>query len=134
MSFFRKHPVLSFGVIEDWEISVFRLTTIALACAVSSVAFAADPIVGSWRTEAGSTAAISPCGGSFCITLRSGQHAGKRIGSFAPAGAGKYSGTIVDPASDKSYSGSGSLSGRSLRLSGCVLGGLICRSQTWSRL
>lgn len=113
---------------------MLRLVTIALVCAASSAAIASDPIVGSWRTETGSTAAVSQCGGSFCITLRSGQHAGKRIGSVAPAGAGKYSGTIIDPANDKSYSGSATLSGRSLRMSGCVLGGLICRSQTWSRL
>lgn len=113
---------------------MLHLAIIALACAASTTAFASDPIVGNWRTEAGSTAAIAPCGSAFCVTLRSGQHAGKRIGSFSAAGAGKYSGTIVDPASDKSYSGSATLSGRSVRLSGCVLGGLICRSQTWSRL
>jgi uncharacterized protein (DUF2147 family) len=100
---------------------------------VAAPAVAADPIVGSWRTEAGSTAAVAPCGSGFCITLRSGQHAGKRIGTVSPAGAGKYSGTIVDPASDKSYSGSATLAGATLRMSGCVLGGLICRTQTWTR-
>ena len=118
---------------------MLRSATIIVACAAAALcatatrALAADPIVGNWRTEAGSTAAVAPCGGSFCITLRSGQHAGKRLGSVAPAGAGKYSGTIIDPATDKSYSGSATLSGASLRMSGCVLGGLICRSQTWSR-
>ena len=33
----------------------------------------ADPIEGNWKTEAGSTAAIAPCGGSFCITLKDRQ-------------------------------------------------------------
>ena len=102
------------------------------AMAAVSAAQAADPIAGNWRTEAGSIAAISPCGKAFCITLRSGQHAGKRIGSFSASGGGKYSGTIVDPNNDKSYSGSGTLSGNSLRLSGCVLG-VLCRSQNWTR-
>ena len=113
---------------------MIRLALVLSALLAAPAVVAADPIVGSWRTEAGTTAAIAQCGGAFCITLRSGQHAGKRIGNVSPAGAGRYSGTILDPASDKSYSGSATLSGASLRLSGCVLGGLICRSQTWSKL
>lgn len=110
-----------------------RLAIAVLGVIAASPAFAADPIVGNWRTEAGSIAAVSPCGGAFCITLRSGQHSGKRIGSVSPSGGAKYAGTIIDPASDKSYSGSATLSGASLRMSGCVLGGLICRTQNWSR-
>ncbi|MCR4267449.1 DUF2147 domain-containing protein [Nitratireductor sp. ZSWI3] len=94
----------------------------------------ADPIEGNWKTEAGSTAQIVPCGGSFCITLKTGQHAGKKIGTFQAAGGGKYTGKITDPNNDKTYSGKGSITGDSLKMGGCVLGGLICRNQTWSRL
>lgn len=110
-----------------------RLAIAVFGFVAVSPALAADPIIGNWRTEAGSIAAVAPCGGAFCITLRSGQHSGKRIGSVSPAGGAKYSGTIIDPASDKSYSGSATLSGKSLRMSGCVLGGLICRTQNWAR-
>ncbi|BAT59995.1 hypothetical protein GJW-30_1_02530 [Variibacter gotjawalensis] len=105
----------------------------SLVIAMAGTAFAADPIAGNWTTQAGSTAAIAPCGSAFCITLRSGEHSGKRIGNMAPKGAGKYAGTIVDPATDKSYTGSASLSGNTLSLSGCVMGGMICKSQTWTR-
>ena len=112
---------------------MLRLLAAATLTFAAPAALANDPIVGNWRTEAGSIAAVAPCGGAFCITLRSGQHSGKRIGSVSPSGAGKYSGTIIDPNTDKSYSGSATVSGASLRMSGCVLGGLICRSQTWSR-
>ena len=112
---------------------MFRLVAaLGFVMAAALPARAADPIVGNWRTEAGSIAAVSPCGKAFCITLRTGQHAGKRIGNFSASGGGKYSGTIVDPNNDKSYSGSGTLSGNSLRLSGCVLG-VLCRSQSWTR-
>ena len=62
------------------------------------------------------------------------EHNGKRIGQMQPAGSGKYKGKITDPANDKTYSGKGTLSGNSLKMGGCVLGGLICRNQTWSRL
>lgn len=105
---------------------------LSLVMTVVPLAQAADPIAGNWRTEAGSIAAVAPCGKAFCITLRTGQHAGKRIGNFSSSGNGRYSGTIVDPNNDKSYSGSGTLSGNSLRLSGCVLG-ILCRSQNWTR-
>lgn len=94
----------------------------------------ADPIEGNWKTEAGSTAAITNCGGAFCITLKTGEHAGKRIGKMQANGANKYSGEITDPADDKTYSGKATVSGGSLNMKGCVLGGLICRGQTWTRL
>lgn len=103
-----------------------------LPLAFGGAASAADPIVGNWRTQTGSIAAIAPCGGSYCITLRSGPHAGKGIGTMAPAGGGRYSGTITDPSNDKTYSGTAALSGGSLTLSGCMMG-MFCRSQTWSR-
>jgi uncharacterized protein (DUF2147 family) len=106
---------------------------LALTLSASGSALAADPIQGRWKTNTGSTAQISPCGAAFCITLVSGPHAGKRIGNMQASGGAKYAGTIIDPNDDKSYSGTASLAGSSLRLSGCVLGGIICRSQTWSR-
>lgn len=105
----------------------------AVALAIATGAAMADPIEGAWTTEAGSTARIAACGDGLCITLRTGPHAGKRIGTFQPAGGGKYTGRITDPSNDKTYTGKGTLSGDSLKLGGCVLGGLICRNQTWTR-
>jgi uncharacterized protein (DUF2147 family) len=102
--------------------------------AMVGAAAAADPIEGKWRTQSGATAAIGGCGANYCITLKSGKHSGKRIGTFSAAGAGSYSGKITDPENDKTYSGKAKLSGNSLKMSGCVLGGLLCRNQTWSRL
>lgn len=92
----------------------------------------ADPIEGNWKTKSGETAAIAACGGSFCVKLRTGAHAGKQIGKMKAKG-GKYSGTITDPANDKEYSGSATLSGSKLKMRGCVLG-VLCRSETWSKL
>lgn len=108
------------------------LVTMALAFMASGQAFAAEPIVGNWRTASGATAEIAPCGGSFCVTLKTGKHAGKRIGNLAGAN-GSYSGEITDPESDKTYSGSGSVEGNSLKMKGCVLR-VFCKSQTWTRL
>lgn len=109
------------------------ILTIAALLTTTGMA-AADPIEGKWRTESGATAAIASCGGSFCITLRSGKHSGKRIGTMQPAGDSRYTGKITDPETDKTYSGKASISGKTLKMSGCVLGGLICRNQSWSRM
>jgi len=105
---------------------------VAALLIVPGAALAAEPIEGSWKTASGETAVIVKCGGSFCITLKTGKFAGKRIGTLDGAGA-DYSGSITDPAVDKTYSGSGAVTGNSLKLKGCVLK-VLCKSQTWSRL
>jgi uncharacterized protein (DUF2147 family) len=113
---------------------MFRTVSIACAAALlMTTAALADPIEGNWKTPPGSIAAISGSG-SFSITLKTGKHAGKTIGSFKAAGDNKYTGTITDPATDKTYSGKATLSGSTLKMSGCVLGGLICKSQTWTKM
>jgi uncharacterized protein (DUF2147 family) len=94
----------------------------------------ADPIEGNWRTEAGSTAEIGACGSGYCITLKTGTFAGRQIGTFKADGGSRYSGRITDPGNDKTYAGKARLAGNSLKMQGCVLGGLICRSQNWSRM
>lgn len=107
------------------------LLAATLVLAAASVQ-AAEPIVGNWKTASGATAEIAPCGGSFCVTLKSGKHSGKQIGKMAGNG-GNYKGTITDPEADKTYSGSGSVSGNSLQMKGCVMS-VFCKSQTWTRL
>jgi len=113
---------------------MFRALAVAATATLVSAGIAyADPIEGNWRTEAGTTAQISSCGGSFCIQLKTGVHAGKSIGKLKAAGEKYYTGNITDPANDKTYSGKGRLAGNSLTMSGCVFGGLICQSQSWTR-
>ena len=113
---------------------MFRKVNLALAAVLIMAGAAwADPIEGNWKTASGATAAISGSG-SFSITLKTGKHAGKTIGSFKSTGEGKYAGTITDPENDKTYNGKASISGKSLKMSGCVLGGLICKSQTWTKM
>ncbi len=111
------------------------MRTLIIAAALALSAFsaqAAEPIEGKWKTASGATAEIAPCGGSFCVTLKSGKFNGKQIGKMAGSGD-SYSGEITDPESDKTYSGSGTVSGNSLKMKGCVLA-VLCKSQTWTRL
>lgn len=109
--------------------------TVLGAMLIAASAAQADPIEGRWKTESGSTAEIAACGNAYCITLKSGEHAGMQIGRFQATGEGKYEGKVTDPANDKTYNGKGSLSGDdSFTMKGCVLGGLFCRGETWSRM
>ncbi|WP_349433543.1 DUF2147 domain-containing protein [Pararhizobium sp. A13] len=112
-------------------IRTFILAT-AMALATTATGFSAEPIEGNWKTASGETAAIASCGGAYCITLKTGKHAGKRIGSMSGSGE-SYTGEITDPANDKTYSGSASINGASLKMQGCVLK-VLCKSQTWTRM
>ena len=54
--------------------------------------------------------------------------------NMIPQGDGRYEGRVWRPSNDKIYMGKMQLQGNSLKLSGCVAGGLLCSSQTWKRL
>jgi uncharacterized protein (DUF2147 family) len=99
---------------------------------LATVAQAAEPIEGNWKTASGHTAQIAACGSAFCVTLKSGRYGGKQIGRMSGTGA-SYNGEITDPETDKTYSGSGAVTGDTLKMRGCVLK-ILCKSQTWTRL
>jgi uncharacterized protein (DUF2147 family) len=109
-----------------------RILAITFFMTAATTALAAEPIEGSWKTASGETATIAACGDSFCVTLKTGKHAGKRIGRMQGSG-NDYSGEITDPSEDKTYSGYGTVSGKALKMKGCVMS-IFCKSQTWTRL
>ncbi len=53
---------------------------------------------------------------------------------MAPQGGGSYEGKVWRPSNDKIYLGKIALSGDSMKLSGCVAGGLLCSKQNWARI
>ncbi|MEO0544868.1 MAG: DUF2147 domain-containing protein [Pseudomonadota bacterium] len=108
-----------------------------LILAVAGVMFAgtafADPIVGNWRTGEGGNTRIAACGSNFCVSVTSGEFAGQQIGSFSKNGD-RYSGSITDPADGKKYRGAAWFTGsNTLKMRGSVLGGLVGRTDTWTR-
>lgn len=108
----------------------------------------ADPIEGNWKTQEDDGAyayvTIAPCGPNYCGTIARTFKAGaeyksenigkKLVIDMAPAGGGKYNGKVWRPSNNKIYIGKITLAGNSMKLSGCVAGGLLCSKQTWSRL
>lgn len=123
---------------------------LTLAACAASMLFAApalaDPVFGSWKSQPGDGGAyihvkISACGSKVCgkITKVVGKKSNvvgrSIIKNMKIDGGGKYSGgTIWAPDKDKTYASKMQLSGNKLKVSGCVAGGIICRSQSWTRL
>jgi uncharacterized protein (DUF2147 family) len=132
-----------------------------LALASSGSALAADPN-GTWLTQTGtSRIRVADCGGALCGTIvwlkepndpdtgkpktdKNNSDASKRsrpllgtqiVLGMKPAGADKWTGQVYNAEDGKTYSGNLTYSGGgSLQLQGCALGGLVCKSQTWTRV
>lgn len=127
------------------------LAAVAVLSALATGAVAQD-VNGIWQTEPGDTGGflhitIAPCGDKTCGTIRTAfdgdqavvadyAHLGKPIiWDMTADGSGAWSsGKIWAPDRDKTYRSKMSLSGNTLKVSGCVAGGLICRSQNWVRV
>ena len=112
-----------------------------LMLAASAAPAQAQDVSGTWLRDTGaSRVRFAKCGEAMCGTLawlkdtNGPAKVGQRIFyDMKPAGAGKWSGNAFNPEDGKNYSGTMTLSGDILTTSGCVLGGLICRSVKWSR-
>jgi uncharacterized protein (DUF2147 family) len=112
---------------------------------------ALDPS-GTYLSESGETQVrIAKCGQAYCGTIVSIQGDAKdvnnpetslrgrslvgvqMISDIRPSGNG-FTGQLYNYKDGKTYTGKMSFAGKSMQVSGCVLGGLICRSQTWAKL
>ncbi|AZO80722.1 MULTISPECIES: DUF2147 domain-containing protein [unclassified Bosea (in: a-proteobacteria)] len=132
------------------------LASVLATALVTVLPALADPIgdvVGRWRDSDGeSEIAISRCGAALCgkivwlkearfdifnpdENLRKRSLLGLQVLSgFKPAAKGALEGEGYNPADGKTYRTTLELkSSRSLVMRGCVLGGLICDDDTWSR-
>ena len=123
----------------------------ALAVATSAHGQTGDPS-GTWLSQSGETRVrIARCGGGYCGTITASAlakdvnnpDATKRdrnlvgvqmISDIKPAGDG-FSGQLYNIQDGKTYTGKLKLiDPNAMELSGCVMGGLICRSQTWTKV
>ena len=114
----------------------------------AGTAMAADPAVGVWKTQPDDGAyahvKMTPCGGAICGTIQrtfnaSGEYKSENIGKqlvidMKPDGSGKYAGKVWRPSNNKIYIGKMTVAGNSLKLAGCVAGGLLCSKQDWQRV
>jgi uncharacterized protein (DUF2147 family) len=126
----------------------------ALTWLSPSAAYAADPI-GEWLIEdADARVRIAPCGVELCgnvAWIKEGAptvdvnnpdtakrtrpllSSGVLLG-LKPSGAGQWTGKLYDAKNGRTYTGKLTIvDERHIKVAGCVLGGLICESQTWTR-
>ena len=104
----------------------------------AGAAMAADPAVGVWQTQPddGAYAHVKMVQRTFNA---SGEYKSENIGKqlvidMKPDGSGKYAGKVWRPSNNKIYIGKMAVAGNSLKLSGCVAGGLLCSKQDWQRI
>ncbi len=122
-----------------------RLSVLSLAIGAATMLPAgvawADP-TGTWlRDNGNSRVRISKCGDAYCGTIVWVKDAdgpakvGQRVFfDMKESGANSYTGKAFNPEDGKTYSGKMSISGATMTTSGCVLGGMICRSVSWRKV
>lgn len=124
-----------------------KLMLAGVFMALSAVPALADPVLGTWKTQVDDGAfahvTIAECGKKICGVISrtfntDGEYKSENQGrqivwDMESRGEGSYKdGKIWQPSKDKVYSSKMSLSGNTLKVSGCI--GPICKKQTWTRI
>jgi uncharacterized protein (DUF2147 family) len=119
----------------------------ALASALSAVqalsvgpALAGDPS-GLWKRDNGEARIrIGKCGNGLCGRVvwvqdpkRKGDIGKLVLNNMVGNGPNSWVGKAYNPLDDKTYTGKMTLSGNSLTTSGCIMGGMMCKSMSWMR-
>jgi uncharacterized protein (DUF2147 family) len=103
----------------------------------------ADDVRGTWtRDNGGLHVKFDPCGDAICgdiVWLKPGSDTKAKVGQrlfydMRPDGTDSWTGKAVNPDNGSVYSGKMSIEGSTLSTSGCVIGGLICKSVNWRRV
>jgi uncharacterized protein (DUF2147 family) len=118
-----------------------QILTLAIATFLTTSAAMAGDVTGEWvRDDGAAKVRFSACGDdAVCgfIAWKKDTNGPGKIGEqvfdMKPNGADAWAGTAFNPADGKQYTGKMALSGDHLTTSGCVFGGLICKSFGWSR-
>ncbi|MGO8738507.1 DUF2147 domain-containing protein [Rhodoblastus sp.] len=111
------------------------------ALASAGAAAASQEAEGVWLREDGaSKIRFEPCGDALCGTViwlrnpRSKAHVGEKVFfDMVRADQNSWKGHAFNPDDGKTYGGRMVVSGKKLRTSGCVFGGLICKTMYWVR-
>jgi uncharacterized protein (DUF2147 family) len=103
----------------------------------------ADDVLGTWLRDNGALQVkFEPCGDAVCgnvVWLKPGSESKAKVGQhlffdMRATGANSWTGKAASPDSGSIYSGKMSIEGSTLSTSGCMIGGLICKSANWRRV
>ncbi|WP_297295296.1 DUF2147 domain-containing protein [uncultured Methylovirgula sp.] len=114
-------------------------TVLATAAALAMVSSSPDP-TGEWKIADGTAnVAIRPCGANLCGFVSWAKESSANLGrqvliDMKPNGHAWF-GTAVNVVDGEQYTARMSLEGaRTLKVEGCLIGGMICGGQEWSRV
>jgi uncharacterized protein (DUF2147 family) len=120
-----------------------KILSLIGAASVLSMSFSAQVLagpVGEWRIADGSAnVSIRPCGSNLCGFVSWSQEGQNVVGkevliSMHPNGA-LWSGTVVNVRDGQKYAARMSMQDdETLKVEGCVMGGMICGGQKWARV
>lgn len=130
------------------------LAPTAIPAQLAPAAQPGDPVLGHWANPRGTLAVeTAPCrddGGSLCgaiiwasdTAMADAREAGvprlvgtQLLSGYHRIGQNSWSGTVYIPDMGRSFSSRISQnSPRELKISGCLVGGFLCKSQTWHRV
>ncbi len=128
-------------------------TAIIMAATIATGAMAQNQeVTGTYINESGGTKVqLTDCGAGLCGTVvwmknpvndvnnpdsskRGRSVVGIQAVSLKSTGPATYAGSLYDTESGKTYSGKAKFSDRDVALSGCILGGLVCKTSVWQRV
>jgi uncharacterized protein (DUF2147 family) len=122
---------------DQMKLSTFALAGFAVALALPAQA---SDILGNWqRSDGKARILMAPCGGAVCgqITWLAGANApakvGQRVFYDLSEASGGWEGSAFNPQDGRTYTGKVTVAGGRMTTKGCVFGGLICKSVSWTR-
>ena len=123
--------------------NVVRLCLALMAFLLTTSPSVADGVLGTWlRDNEALQVKFEPCGDAICgniVWLRPGSDSKAKVGQrlffdMRPTGANAWTGKAASPDNGSAYAGKMSIDGSTLATSGCIAGGLICKSANWRRV
>ena len=122
---------------------IVRLSLTLTAFLLTTSPGLTDEVLGTWLRDNGALQVkFEPCGDAICgniVWLKSGSDSKAKVGQrlffdMRPDGANSWTGKAANPDNGSIYSGKMSIEGSTLSTSGCMIGGLICKSANWRRV
>ena len=123
--------------------NVVRLRLALTAFLLTTSPGLADDVLGTWSRDNGAVRVrFDTCGDAICgniAWLKPGADTKAKVGQrlffdMRTAGANSWIGKAASPDNGSIYSGKMSIEGSTLSTSGCIVGGLICKSANWTRV
>jgi uncharacterized protein (DUF2147 family) len=122
---------------------IVRLRLALTALLLTTTPSLADDVLGTWSRDNGAVhVKFDRCGDAICgniAWLKPGADTKAKVGQrlffdMRPDGTNSWTGKAVNPGNGSIYSGKMFIEGSTLSTSGCIIGGLICKSANWRKV